>query len=203
MYRNDLTKLRTAFFQELLSKARRTEANCIAEAQVTDAPQVAIRNDNAHPAKSKAKPIIGAEEDAVPDIECTNDNNNSNEQVVNEASERGESPVKESIEENEHAANNDEQADNAECKEESYKESPISQKSKDEEIKEVTEEKAQDEIYQSFGEPNIPELNKNEAKDELEDSKQSEKNTAQVLSLIHICRCRRIERCRSRWSPYH
>ena len=22
-----------------------------------------------------------------------------------------------------------------------------------------------------------------------------------VLSLIHICRCRRIERCRSRWSP--
>ena len=26
---------------------------------------------------------------------------------------------------------------------------------------------------------------------------------ALVLSLIHICRCRRIERCRSRWSPYH
>eukprot|EP00826_Nyctotherus_ovalis_P011655 TRINITY_DN13030_c0_g1_i1.p2 TRINITY_DN13030_c0_g1~~TRINITY_DN13030_c0_g1_i1.p2 ORF type:complete len:131 (+),score=36.33 TRINITY_DN13030_c0_g1_i1:298-690(+) len=25
----------------------------------------------------------------------------------------------------------------------------------------------------------------------------------QDLSLIHICRCRRIERCRSRWSPYH
>eukprot|EP00826_Nyctotherus_ovalis_P003821 TRINITY_DN10787_c0_g1_i2.p1 TRINITY_DN10787_c0_g1~~TRINITY_DN10787_c0_g1_i2.p1 ORF type:complete len:353 (+),score=46.92 TRINITY_DN10787_c0_g1_i2:311-1369(+) len=25
----------------------------------------------------------------------------------------------------------------------------------------------------------------------------------QGLSLIHICRCRRIERCRSRWSPYH
>eukprot|EP00826_Nyctotherus_ovalis_P050472 TRINITY_DN6185_c0_g2_i3.p1 TRINITY_DN6185_c0_g2~~TRINITY_DN6185_c0_g2_i3.p1 ORF type:complete len:261 (+),score=66.73 TRINITY_DN6185_c0_g2_i3:171-953(+) len=24
-----------------------------------------------------------------------------------------------------------------------------------------------------------------------------------ALSLIHICRCRRIERCRSRWSPYH
>ena len=23
------------------------------------------------------------------------------------------------------------------------------------------------------------------------------------LSLIHICRCRRIERCSSRWSPYH
>eukprot|EP00826_Nyctotherus_ovalis_P005504 TRINITY_DN11247_c0_g1_i13.p1 TRINITY_DN11247_c0_g1~~TRINITY_DN11247_c0_g1_i13.p1 ORF type:complete len:263 (-),score=68.66 TRINITY_DN11247_c0_g1_i13:22-810(-) len=26
---------------------------------------------------------------------------------------------------------------------------------------------------------------------------------AEKLSLIHICRCRRIERCRSRWSPYH
>ena len=25
----------------------------------------------------------------------------------------------------------------------------------------------------------------------------------QQLSLIHIWRCRRIERCRSRWSPYH
>ena len=25
----------------------------------------------------------------------------------------------------------------------------------------------------------------------------------QHLSLIHIWRCRRIERCRSRWSPYH
>ena len=24
-----------------------------------------------------------------------------------------------------------------------------------------------------------------------------------TLSLIHIWRCRRIERCRSRWSPYH
>ena len=24
-----------------------------------------------------------------------------------------------------------------------------------------------------------------------------------ILSLIHIWRCRRIERCRSRWSPYH
>ena len=23
------------------------------------------------------------------------------------------------------------------------------------------------------------------------------------LSHIHICRCRRIERCSSRWSPYH
>eukprot|EP00826_Nyctotherus_ovalis_P019577 TRINITY_DN16059_c0_g2_i1.p1 TRINITY_DN16059_c0_g2~~TRINITY_DN16059_c0_g2_i1.p1 ORF type:complete len:138 (-),score=21.31 TRINITY_DN16059_c0_g2_i1:18-431(-) len=27
--------------------------------------------------------------------------------------------------------------------------------------------------------------------------------TVEDLSLIHICRCRRIERCRSRWSPYH
>ena len=27
--------------------------------------------------------------------------------------------------------------------------------------------------------------------------------TAYTLSLIHIWRCRRIERCRSRWSPYH
>ena len=26
---------------------------------------------------------------------------------------------------------------------------------------------------------------------------------SQILSLIHIWRCRRIERCRSRWSPYH
>ena len=28
-------------------------------------------------------------------------------------------------------------------------------------------------------------------------------STLQWLSLIHIWRCRRIERCRSRWSPYH
>ena len=28
-------------------------------------------------------------------------------------------------------------------------------------------------------------------------------NSVLNLSLIHICRCRRIERCRSRWSPYH
>ena len=27
--------------------------------------------------------------------------------------------------------------------------------------------------------------------------------TGDSLSLIHIWRCRRIERCRSRWSPYH
>ena len=27
--------------------------------------------------------------------------------------------------------------------------------------------------------------------------------TTCLLSLIHIWRCRRIERCRSRWSPYH
>ena len=29
------------------------------------------------------------------------------------------------------------------------------------------------------------------------------KGPINTLSLIHICRCRRIERCRSRWSPYH
>ena len=29
------------------------------------------------------------------------------------------------------------------------------------------------------------------------------KRTGCDLSLIHIWRCRRIERCRSRWSPYH
>ena len=28
-------------------------------------------------------------------------------------------------------------------------------------------------------------------------------HTSIYLSLIHIWRCRRIERCRSRWSPYH
>ena len=28
-------------------------------------------------------------------------------------------------------------------------------------------------------------------------------NSSLNLSLIHIWRCRRIERCRSRWSPYH
>ena len=28
-------------------------------------------------------------------------------------------------------------------------------------------------------------------------------NAMHSLSLIHIWRCRRIERCRSRWSPYH
>ena len=27
--------------------------------------------------------------------------------------------------------------------------------------------------------------------------------TVKQLSLKHISRCRRIERCRSRWSPYH
>ena len=30
-----------------------------------------------------------------------------------------------------------------------------------------------------------------------------ERGIVKVLSLIHISRCRRIERCRSRWSPYH
>eukprot|EP00826_Nyctotherus_ovalis_P054010 TRINITY_DN7053_c0_g2_i3.p1 TRINITY_DN7053_c0_g2~~TRINITY_DN7053_c0_g2_i3.p1 ORF type:complete len:190 (-),score=35.59 TRINITY_DN7053_c0_g2_i3:16-585(-) len=29
------------------------------------------------------------------------------------------------------------------------------------------------------------------------------KGTANILSLIHICRCRRYAVCRSRWSPYH
>ena len=32
---------------------------------------------------------------------------------------------------------------------------------------------------------------------------QSRNITIIYLSLIHIWRCRRIERCRSRWSPYH
>ena len=31
----------------------------------------------------------------------------------------------------------------------------------------------------------------------------SEKKWVEILSLIHIWRCRRIRRCRSRWSPYH
>eukprot|EP00826_Nyctotherus_ovalis_P027657 TRINITY_DN2163_c0_g1_i7.p1 TRINITY_DN2163_c0_g1~~TRINITY_DN2163_c0_g1_i7.p1 ORF type:complete len:289 (-),score=119.87 TRINITY_DN2163_c0_g1_i7:49-915(-) len=31
----------------------------------------------------------------------------------------------------------------------------------------------------------------------------NEESEVYKLSLIHICRCRRIERCRSRWSPYH
>eukprot|EP00826_Nyctotherus_ovalis_P023242 TRINITY_DN1787_c0_g2_i2.p1 TRINITY_DN1787_c0_g2~~TRINITY_DN1787_c0_g2_i2.p1 ORF type:complete len:115 (-),score=15.77 TRINITY_DN1787_c0_g2_i2:25-369(-) len=29
------------------------------------------------------------------------------------------------------------------------------------------------------------------------------KSTHVLLSLIHICRCRRLLTCRSRWSPYH
>eukprot|EP00826_Nyctotherus_ovalis_P039967 TRINITY_DN3884_c0_g1_i3.p2 TRINITY_DN3884_c0_g1~~TRINITY_DN3884_c0_g1_i3.p2 ORF type:complete len:195 (-),score=90.57 TRINITY_DN3884_c0_g1_i3:18-602(-) len=40
-------------------------------------------------------------------------------------------------------------------------------------------------------------------KAETELKKESAKCINEVLSLIHICRCRRIERCRSRWSPYH
>ena len=28
-------------------------------------------------------------------------------------------------------------------------------------------------------------------------------NYQPALSLIHICRCRRLLTCRSRWSPYH
>ena len=35
----------------------------------------------------------------------------------------------------------------------------------------------------------------------VQDIQTSETNWS--LSLIHIWRCRRIERCRSRWSPYH
>ena len=34
-------------------------------------------------------------------------------------------------------------------------------------------------------------------------NKKSASATVYYLSLIHIWRCRRIERCRSRWSPYH
>ena len=45
----------------------------------------------------------------------------------------------------------------------------------------------------------------NDSRDE--DKKERLKKVADelklYLSLIHICRCRRIERCRSRWSPYH
>eukprot|EP00826_Nyctotherus_ovalis_P013097 TRINITY_DN13501_c0_g3_i5.p1 TRINITY_DN13501_c0_g3~~TRINITY_DN13501_c0_g3_i5.p1 ORF type:complete len:314 (-),score=72.45 TRINITY_DN13501_c0_g3_i5:24-965(-) len=37
----------------------------------------------------------------------------------------------------------------------------------------------------------------------IADHKRRLKESIQELSLIHICRCRRIERCRSRWSPYH
>eukprot|EP00826_Nyctotherus_ovalis_P019405 TRINITY_DN15983_c0_g2_i2.p1 TRINITY_DN15983_c0_g2~~TRINITY_DN15983_c0_g2_i2.p1 ORF type:complete len:275 (-),score=81.97 TRINITY_DN15983_c0_g2_i2:22-846(-) len=32
---------------------------------------------------------------------------------------------------------------------------------------------------------------------------EAKQKKVKALSLIHICRCRRIERCRSRWSPYH
>ena len=28
-------------------------------------------------------------------------------------------------------------------------------------------------------------------------------NKSSVMSLIHLCRCRRLRTCRSRWSPYH
>eukprot|EP00826_Nyctotherus_ovalis_P037266 TRINITY_DN3388_c0_g1_i10.p2 TRINITY_DN3388_c0_g1~~TRINITY_DN3388_c0_g1_i10.p2 ORF type:complete len:319 (+),score=127.01 TRINITY_DN3388_c0_g1_i10:478-1434(+) len=42
-------------------------------------------------------------------------------------------------------------------------------------------------------------------KEKLKAAKKAESAEGQekYLSLIHICRCRRIERCRSRWSPYH
>ena len=35
------------------------------------------------------------------------------------------------------------------------------------------------------------------------DSDNDKRSSVLTLSLIHIWRCRRIERCRSRWSPYH
>eukprot|EP00826_Nyctotherus_ovalis_P035343 TRINITY_DN3032_c0_g1_i3.p1 TRINITY_DN3032_c0_g1~~TRINITY_DN3032_c0_g1_i3.p1 ORF type:complete len:185 (+),score=47.26 TRINITY_DN3032_c0_g1_i3:86-640(+) len=36
----------------------------------------------------------------------------------------------------------------------------------------------------------------------INDKEKENKTFVLKLSLIHICRCRRIERCRSRWSPY-
>eukprot|EP00826_Nyctotherus_ovalis_P046612 TRINITY_DN5289_c0_g1_i2.p2 TRINITY_DN5289_c0_g1~~TRINITY_DN5289_c0_g1_i2.p2 ORF type:complete len:181 (+),score=50.54 TRINITY_DN5289_c0_g1_i2:141-683(+) len=39
--------------------------------------------------------------------------------------------------------------------------------------------------------------------EKLAGRRECEKCHIPYLSLIHICRCRRIERCRSRWSPYH
>ena len=38
---------------------------------------------------------------------------------------------------------------------------------------------------------------------EFSRSKGQRSRSQRNLSLIHIWRCRRIERCRSRWSPYH
>eukprot|EP00826_Nyctotherus_ovalis_P025833 TRINITY_DN2004_c0_g2_i2.p1 TRINITY_DN2004_c0_g2~~TRINITY_DN2004_c0_g2_i2.p1 ORF type:complete len:125 (-),score=33.64 TRINITY_DN2004_c0_g2_i2:13-387(-) len=43
----------------------------------------------------------------------------------------------------------------------------------------------------------------NENKKMVKEKKLESKEESIYLSLIHICRCRRIERCRSRWSPYH
>ena len=44
----------------------------------------------------------------------------------------------------------------------------------------------------------------NQRQELVGDGKKSEVlNYSVYLSLIHIWRCRRIERCRSRWSPYH
>eukprot|EP00826_Nyctotherus_ovalis_P004165 TRINITY_DN10870_c0_g2_i4.p1 TRINITY_DN10870_c0_g2~~TRINITY_DN10870_c0_g2_i4.p1 ORF type:complete len:282 (+),score=74.72 TRINITY_DN10870_c0_g2_i4:640-1485(+) len=40
-------------------------------------------------------------------------------------------------------------------------------------------------------------------KTEKEKDEYKEKYMEKVLSLIHICRCRRYAVCRSRWSPYH
>ena len=36
-----------------------------------------------------------------------------------------------------------------------------------------------------------------------EESGKLKKSSDLTLSLIHICRCRRLLTCRSRWSPYH
>eukprot|EP00826_Nyctotherus_ovalis_P018972 TRINITY_DN15773_c0_g1_i1.p2 TRINITY_DN15773_c0_g1~~TRINITY_DN15773_c0_g1_i1.p2 ORF type:complete len:107 (+),score=28.43 TRINITY_DN15773_c0_g1_i1:425-745(+) len=47
------------------------------------------------------------------------------------------------------------------------------------------------------------EVNQNEEKKAGQLSAKKSKEAAVLeLSLIHICRCRRIERCRSRWAPY-
>eukprot|EP00826_Nyctotherus_ovalis_P026896 TRINITY_DN20971_c0_g1_i1.p1 TRINITY_DN20971_c0_g1~~TRINITY_DN20971_c0_g1_i1.p1 ORF type:complete len:457 (-),score=134.31 TRINITY_DN20971_c0_g1_i1:14-1222(-) len=44
---------------------------------------------------------------------------------------------------------------------------------------------------------------KDSGKEGLKRGKTKTSGAEGELSLIHICRCRRIERCRSRWSPYH
>lgn len=104
MYHNDLVRLRTAFLQELLSKAGETEANRIAEAQACDALEVDIENNNTRSAEPKAK--IEVKEDAAPEIENSKSHKENkenkdynNEQAVDEASGRDEFPAKESVEE--------------------------------------------------------------------------------------------------------